>query len=256
VAVNFVAVEGGRLAYERAGEAPPVVFLHGLAHSRDVWAEVARLLAPFFDTIRLDLRGHGAASEPEAPFAHHDDVARVLDALGLARAHVVGLSMGGAVAVDLALAHPSRVSSLALVDSALEGYAWSQEWIDAFHAVRRIGRERGAETARDAWADLPLFGGVGRDLLVRDRGTRWVAPHLARPLEPQAFGRLSEIRVPALVVVGERDGADFRAIARALAAGIAGARAVTLPGAGHLSPLEAPKLLADTLREFLSPVPA
>ena len=252
MAVKFADVDRGRLAYERAGAGPPVVFLHGLAQSRDVWTGVARFLAPSFDTIRLDLRGHGAASEPQEPFAHHDDVARVLDDLGLARAHVVGLSMGGAVSVDLALAHPSRVSSLALVDSALEGHPWSKEWIDAFHAVRRIGRERGPLAARDAWAELPLFGGVGRDLLARDPGTRWVAPHLARPLEPKAFGRLPEIRVPALVVVGERDAPDFHAIARALAAGIPGARAVTLPGVGHLSPLEAPGLLADTLREFLS----
>jgi pimeloyl-ACP methyl ester carboxylesterase len=90
-----------------------------------------------------------------------------------------------------------------------------------------------------------------RTLLAGDAGSRWTEPSLARPLEPPAALRLGEVRAQALVVVGERDLPDFRAIAAVLAAGIPGARAVTLPDVGHLTPLEAPALLADTLREFL-----
>ena len=242
------------LAYERAGQGPPVVFLPGLALDRGVWAGVARGLADEFDTIRLDLRGHGESPEPTQPFAHHEDVVQALDALGIARAHFVGLSMGGAVALDVALAFPDRVRSLALVGSALHGHAWSAEWVASFRAVRRIGREQGARAARDAWAEQ--FGGVGRELFARDRGTRWTRRNLGRPLEPPAAERLAAVRVPTLVVVGERDRADFQAIARTLAAQIAGAQAVTLSGVGHLSPLEAPALLADTLKEFLHRVPS
>jgi pimeloyl-ACP methyl ester carboxylesterase len=247
------------LAFARAGTGPPLVFLPGLGLDRAVWAEVAALLQDDYDTIRLDLRGHGASPQASAPFAHHDDVAHTLDALGIARAHVAGLSLGGSVALDLALAHPARVRSLALVDSALGGFAWSPEWTEAFRAVRAVGRERGAFAARRAWAAHPLFAtaprGALRALLANDAGIRWTTPPLARPLEPPAAGRLAEVRVPTLVVVGERDLPDFHAIAAALAAGIPGARTVRIAGAGHLTPLESPGMVADTLRGFLADAP-
>ena len=242
----------GPLAYARAGAGEPVVFLHGLALDRQAWETVAALLAPAYDTIRLELRGHGATPRATAPHFHHEDVAAALDALGVDSAHVVGLSLGGAVAVDLALAHPGKVRSLALVDSALEGHEWSAEWRRGFRAVRAVGHEHGAAAARDAWARHPLFSALVRPHLERDDGVRWTTPQLARPLDPPAAGRLAEIRVPALVVVGERDQPDFRAIADFLASRIPGARQVVLPGTGHVAPLEAPELLADTLREFLA----
>jgi pimeloyl-ACP methyl ester carboxylesterase len=255
VAVSFVPVEGGQLAYERQGAGAPVVFLHGLGIDKAVWADVADALAANFDTVCLDLRGHGASSPADVSFAHHEDVVRALDGLGIERVHLVGQSMGGAVALDTALAHPARVRSLALVDAALGGHAWSDEWRDSIRAIRK------SEDAKGAWFAHPLFararaheiaGAKLQAMIARDAGARWTAREPERALDPPAAGRLAEIHVPTLVLVGEHDLEDFQRAARGLHAGIAGARLVTLAGVGHLAPLEAPLRVARELAAFLA----
>jgi pimeloyl-ACP methyl ester carboxylesterase len=234
--VSFVDVDGGQLAYERAGSGPPLVLLPGMGLDEELWADVAALLAPRFDTIRLQPRGHGKSSRPDGPFVHADDVARALDGLGVDAAHFAGHSQGGAIALDVALAHPARVRSLALVDSGLDGHDWSPAWRDAFRA--------------ETWL-APLFA-TRPELAPRVDAmlARWSRPagrSRARPLSPRAATRLSEIRVPTLVVVGERDLPDFHVIASRLAREIAGARLVTLEGVGHLAPLEAPERVAELI---------
>jgi len=249
VAVGFVAAVGGQLAYERGGEGEPVVFLHGLGLDRAAWDPVVRDLGPSFDAIRLDQRGHGDSSDPVGPYFPHEDVVRLLDALAVERAHLVGLSMGGAVALDVALARPDRVRSLALVNSALNGHAWSAEWVNAFQAVRRAAAEGGAEAGKRAWAAHPLFGGGHGGILGRDSGRRWTQPNFACPLEPLAGSRLGEVRARTLVIVGDRDLPDFQAIARVLHAGIAHSRFEMLEGVGHLAPVIAPGRVAALLEE-------
>ena len=251
MALSFVPIEGGRLAFERAGAGPPLVLLHGLGLDKGAWAGVARLLEGRFDTIRLDLRGHGDSSPWDGPYVPHDDVARAFDTLGLARAHVAGLSQGGAVALDLALAHPARVRSLALVDAVLGGHRWSDAYRDSIRAIRARGRAEGAEAARAAWAAHPLFAGIpdATAWLARDSGRRWIERDPARGLDPPAAGRLGEVHAATLVVVGARDLPDFQAMARALADGIPGARRIVLEGIGHLAPLEAPSRVAQLIAE-------
>ena len=235
MAVSFVDVAGGRLAYERAGAGPALVLLPGLGLDEELWSDVAALLAPRFDTIRLQPRGHGRSSRPVAPYVHADDVARALDELAIESAHFAGHSQGGAIALDVALAHPSRVRSLALVDSGLDGHAWSPAWRDLFRAGGALFATRPELAARV-------------DAMVA-RGSRPSGRNPARPLAPRAATRLAEIRVPTVVIVGEHDLADFQEIARKLAAEIEGAYLITLEGVGHLAPLEAPAQVADLIAQ-------
>jgi 3-oxoadipate enol-lactonase len=235
VAVSFVEVDGGRLAYERAGTGPPLLLLPGLGLDEELWGDVATRLAPRFDTIRLQPRGHGLSSRPDAPYVHADDVARALDALGISSAHVAGHSQGGAIALDLALAHPARVRSLALVDSGLDGHAWSPAWRDLFRSGQPLFETRPELAARV-------------DAMIA-RGTRPSGRNRARPIAPRAIERLGEIRVPTVVLVGANDLADFQQIAQQLAREIAGARLVTLEGVGHLAPLEASEMVAARIAE-------
>ena len=239
--MSFVDVEVGRLAYERAGAGPPLLMLPGLGLDEELWADVSALLAPRFDTIRLQPRGHGRSSLPDAPFVHADDVARALDGLGVAAAHVAGHSQGGAIALDLALAHPARVRSLALVDSGLDGHDWSPEWRQSFRTK--------AWRRHALFATRPDLDPRVDAMLARDEGSLRLARNPARPLAPRAATRLGEIRVPTLVVLGEGDLPDFHAIAAKLVREIAGARLVKLPGVGHLAPLEAPERLAALIEE-------
>src|SRR5687768_13632349 len=141
------------LHHDATGDGPPVVLLHGLGLSRAVFGPILPALSARFRVLRLDLRGHGAspAPQPPVPYAHADDVVATLDALELARVDLVGQSLGGAVAVDLALSHPSRVGRLALLAPALSGWAWSDAWVQAFRTVRAVGRLSGPKAALEAW---------------------------------------------------------------------------------------------------------
>ena len=127
------------LAHRREGEGPPVVCLHGLLGSGRNWVGVASALAAGFEVVLPDLRNHGASpwSDEVGYPAMADDVAGLLDALGLASARLVGHSMGGKVAMTLALTAPERVERLVVVDIAPVPYAHGFEGFIARHAGRR-----------------------------------------------------------------------------------------------------------------------
>ena len=251
------------LAHDATGSGDPVVVLHGLGLSRQVFAPVLPALAAGFRVVRLDLRGHGAspAPDPPEPYSDHEDVCATLDALGLERVDVVGLSLGGSVAVDLALAHPSRVRRLALLAPALSGWAWSDAWVAAFRTVRAVGRLSGAKAALEAWHAHPLFATaraspvaarVLEEMIFADDGRRWVERDAGVGLVPPAAGRLSQLSASTHVFVGEHDLPDFRAIAETMATHVPAIRLLIVPGAGHLLPLEAPEATIHALTVALA----
>jgi 3-oxoadipate enol-lactonase len=126
-------VKGVRLAFQREGQGPPLLLLHGLGGSHDDWRKQVPVFARRYSVIAPDLRGFGD-SERQEPFTvqqHARDVAGLLDALGIARAHVVGLSMGGAVAMELALSEPGRVAGLVLANTApgFELRGWQRRYM-------------------------------------------------------------------------------------------------------------------------------
>lgn len=110
-----VTVEGGTLYYESRGSGPPVVLLHGGGLDLSSWDPQVGPLSGTFRVIRYDARGHGRSTAPAGPFSMVEDLRRVLDHLGVRRAHLVGLSMGAGTAFDFAAQHPERVETLTLV---------------------------------------------------------------------------------------------------------------------------------------------
>jgi 3-oxoadipate enol-lactonase len=186
------------------------------------------------------------------------DAVAVLDACGVERAHLVGLSQGGATSVDTALAHPGRVRTLTLVAPGLSGFDWPEL---PGRADRIAAGERGdlpgiVESLVRLWAPLSI-GPDGRptgDLAVTmmsDLAEFFLLDELDVE-EPSAVERLDRIAVPTLVVLGDRDLDVITTIGDLLAAKIPGARRVMLPGADHILPLRTPEaldaLLADHLR--------
>lgn len=113
-----VAVEGGTLYYETRGSGPPVVLLHGGGLDHTMWDPQVEALARSYRVIRFDARGHGRSTARMPPFSMTEDVRRVLDHLGVERAHLVGLSMGGGMAFDFATAYPARTITLTLVSTS------------------------------------------------------------------------------------------------------------------------------------------
>ena len=110
IGTGFTDANGAKIYYEVAGGGPPLVFVHGYALDRRMWDDQFEIFAPRYRVVRYDLRGFGRSGVPTAaPFSNHDDLRRLFDVLGIERAHICGLSMGGGVTIDFALEYPDRV---------------------------------------------------------------------------------------------------------------------------------------------------
>jgi len=222
-----------------------VLLIHaGVCDSRQ-WK---RQLALLPEAIAPDLPGFGDAPEPEGEFSVVDDLAALLDG----PAAVVGNSLGGRVALQLALARPDLVERLLLVSPGLPGHDWSPEvracWEAEEAAVERGDLDAATEVCVEFWA-LPHVRDAVRPMQRRALELQVGAPEPQErpgpPLEPAA------VRCPTLIAVGEDDARDFHEIGARLAREIPGARLVTIPGAGHLPNLETPEAFDRLLLEFL-----
>ncbi|SCL20587.1 Pimeloyl-ACP methyl ester carboxylesterase [Micromonospora nigra] len=262
----MIEMNGALLAYDDTGDGSPVVLLHAGIADRRMWRHQIDALATRHRVIALDLRGYGESELPAVPFAHHDDVAGLLDALGIDRAALVGCSFGGAVAVDTALAHPGRVSALALLGAAVSGNEWSEEANGLWETlVGEVDPEDFAATAAGEvrfWVIGPRRRpeDVDPDLVAfaTEMDQRALAAELAlsavdvAELEPPAIGRLGELRVPVLVTAGAADVPDIVRLADRIAAEVPGAvRLPDVPDAAHLLPLERPAPVNAALLDFL-----
>jgi pimeloyl-ACP methyl ester carboxylesterase len=245
------------LHVEHAGAGPAVVLIHaGVADSR-MWDPQWAAWRTRFALTRLDLRGFGRSGPPVGPFSHAGDVLDVLGTAGIERALLVGASFGGLVALDLAASHPERVVGLVLADAPLPGYAWSEE-MRGFFAAENAALEAGdLEAATELNVDF--WVGSGSEAV---RAAIWEQQLNAFRLQAgdetedalltdDLPGAVSTLAVRTLVVTGENDKADFRAIADHLAATIPGARRATVAGAGHLPSLEQPAAFDEVVLPFL-----
>ncbi|MFN8645049.1 MAG: alpha/beta fold hydrolase [Candidatus Binatia bacterium] len=233
--------------------ARPLVLLHGFTQTGRSWDAVRRELGG--DVLAPDLRGHGAAAE-RRPIDTGHLVADVL-ALAPARFVLAGYSMGGRLALHVALAAPQRVAGLALVSTTagIEPAAERAARRAADDALADEIEAAGIEAFAARWAALPLWAGqppavrraaqaqrrrqdpAGLAASLRGFGTGAMAP---------VWDRLGELTMPAVVLAGERD-AKFRAIGERLAAALPAARLVVVPAAGHALTLEAPGAVAAEL---------
>jgi pimeloyl-ACP methyl ester carboxylesterase len=215
--------------------------------------------------ITFDARGFGDTTyESEPGWSPVEDAVRVLDAVGSQQAVVVGSSSGGYAAVDLALAHPDRVCGLVLIAPAVRGAPYPEP------TERETALEEGAERAQEAgdidlanaleaqlWLDGPRsregrVGGRARELFLEMNERALQAADPGPPADRDAaWPRLGEIRVPTLVLVGDLDVSDLRAIGKLLAAELPHATFAELPDVAHLPQLENPTELADAIGDFL-----
>lgn len=257
-------INGTPHAYEVVGEGSDLLLLHAGIADRRMWDDVWPMLTSRHRCIRFDLRGYGDTPIPNEPFAWTADTAALLGELGVERAHVVGVSMGAGVALDLALAHPDLVDRLVLVAPGLPGWEWS-EGMDAFDAAETAAVERG-DLEEASWINVRHWvDGVGRPGGEAQASVRQRVFEMQKRAfeidEPEAEGRwlvpdrgehLGEVRSPTLLVVGELDQPDFAAIGRRMAQEIPDARLEMMPGVAHLPPMEAPEAFSGLVLDFLS----
>lgn len=251
-----------RLAVDHAGAGELVVLLHGVGGNRSNWRPNLPALSAAYHVAAWDARGYGDSEDVDGPRRMTDfvgDLDRLLDHFGAARAHLVGLSMGGRIAAHFHAASPERVASLALCDTHMGFAHFSPEARAAFIAKRRDPLLAGAtpadiapKLARSMMGDPD--NAAAYEALVASmaalRKESYIRTVVAS-VEDDPAPLLDDVRVPTLVLAGEKDRLAPPDLAREIAARIDGARLEIIPGAGHLSNIEAPGMFNTVLLSFL-----
>jgi 3-oxoadipate enol-lactonase len=222
----------------------PKVLLHGHSLDPRMWQPQ---LAVFDGCIAPTLRGYGNDLSATGSFSYCADLAANLEPMQF---HLVGLSLGGNIALEFAILHPERVASLTLLDSSLKGFAPDAAQLEVGALVATAYRSGGLEAAQAAWLAAPLFAPARENPAFNAQLEAWVKDysgwHWAHGISPSAgiadvSSRLSEVHAKTLIVVGQRDTAYFHNVAQFLHTGIAGSRLEVVRGAGHLVNLEQPE---------------
>ncbi|MFL6137846.1 MAG: alpha/beta fold hydrolase [Frankiaceae bacterium] len=252
-----LADEDSRLPYVRRGCGPPLLLVQGTAATYLHWGErFLSLLAASFDVVAYDHRGVGRSAPVRGPFTVPDladDAAGMLDVVGWRSAHVVGVSMGGAVAAELALRHPDRVESLFLgctgptspdrVPAALTSAVVRGDLSRTLRNVFRLGVKDPDRVRPGAWEEY-------RDAtLARPVDPRTIALQIGAVARHRSADRLHRIAVPTSVVHGDADRIVPPEAGERLAAAISGA-SFTLLGAGHFFWLEEPEQVAQLVAKL------
>ena len=260
-----VFVSGSRVFYLEQGNGEAIVLLHAGGLSSRQWVKVASVLEREFRVVAPDLWGFGGTDRWKGEKLSHDDhanlVADLVQRLGLGKAHVLGHSYGGASAVRLALSRPELLKSLILIEpiltplleSVAETALFSEyrQMAQAFVQRASAGNVDGAWEAfidyrngAGAWSKLPP---ASRQRLIQETaGT--VAGFHANLGNPTSLEDLRQLRVPTLVLCGEKTTAVDRRVAQIVYEHIPGCRYAVLPGADHMSPLSHPILIAEAVR--------
>jgi 3-oxoadipate enol-lactonase len=245
------------LRAEGPQDAPPLLMLHSLGTDGRVWQPQAEALAGRFRVLCPDLRGHGLTDVTPGPYTIEGmarDVLHALEALGIGRLPVVGLSIGGMIAQSLAHQAPGRVASLVLCDTAV-AIPPAALWRERAATVRAHGMAAVADAVLARWltpaaAPAALASLRGMLLATDPEGYAGAAEAIAAA---DLTATTRALRLPALVLVGDRDAATPPAAAEALRAAIPGARLGLIAGAAHIPTIEQPRRVTEALLGFLQP---
>jgi 3-oxoadipate enol-lactonase len=260
-----LTVNDTQIHYEEKGAGYPVILLHGLTFDRRMWEHQVEGLARSYRAITVDLRGHGLSASPDMEYdldMMTEDVYQAMRELGIAQAHVVGLSMGGMIGMRLALDQPEAVRSLVLLDTSAE--AEPADRASAYEAMASVLREQGPGIVADGVMAVLFSSGflLGQpDKAKRER---------ERLLEVNRVGvsnatcavtrrkdisdRIHKIKVPTLVIVGDVDAATPLESSQAIRAAISASRLEIIHSAGHMTAIEKPEEVSQLIVEFLSSV--
>jgi len=253
-----VAVPGGAVAVEWAGEGMPILLLHGWALDRRVWAPQMEGLADRFRLIAIDRRGFGRSSAPPGLAAETGDVLTVMMALGIDKAVIAGMSQGGRVALRFAVTHPDRVAGLILQGAPLDGFAPAPRREDSIPltSYAALVREGRLERMRELWRGHALMRAAAPD--ARARIEALVAGYQGRDLlnpGPDSVASLAEaledVYAPALVVTGEHDTPWRQLVGDALAYGLPHSHRARIAGADHLCNVTHPDAYNDLAAAFV-----
>ena len=258
MSTGYIDVGGGRLWYEEAGRGPSLLLLHAAGADSRMWDAQWLPFASQFHAVRLDFPGAGRSPYPESPWNSSEHLVQVLDELGMDRAAIVGVSMGGSAGIDFVIEQPERAWALVAAAAAprgLENVIPNPRAFEVYTLLMAGRLSRAAELFVDLWCPLRTSPEIDARIraMVRDNiGMLAQVPQgLVRTPEWAASDRLGEIAVPTLAIWGDRDERNIRAGAARLAAEVPGARALELPNVDHFVPMRAPEVFTREALTFL-----
>ena len=257
---GYILVDGGKLFYESAGKGTNIVLLHDGMVNNKIWDEQFPLLSKTYRVVRYDRRGYGKSSDPELKYSHIADLNQLFIQLRIDKAIIFGMSSGGRLAIDFTLTHPEKVTGLVLVGAVVSGFGYTS------HMNTRGGHfdpQKMTDPAKvnEYFIKDDPYEIYSENTAAKDKVMK-LLPFLARqnsvPTQPAskvAVRSLSEIKVPALILVGEYDIPDVHAHAGVINAGIANSKREIIPRSGHLIPIEQPALFNEAIIAFLNTLP-
>ncbi|KAA3646270.1 MAG: alpha/beta fold hydrolase [Chloroflexi bacterium] len=261
----YIESQATNIYYQVEGQGPPIVLIHaGIADHR-MWDAQIPALSEHYQVMRYDVRGFGKSNNPAGEYNDHLDLLALLDELKVDRAAIVGASNGGRIALDFALAFPSRLSSLVLIGASVSGHQVADEIVQGWGPIDAAFDAGDLEAAAEATMQMWLAGphrsldAISSDIQAHVKQMlldTYALPEEmdegdSLPLEPLAFTRLEDIAAPTLVLVGEKDFDDKVALSRILVQRIPQAQLELIPDTAHLPNMEKPVEFTRILERFL-----
>ncbi|MFC2096920.1 alpha/beta fold hydrolase [Bacteroidota bacterium] len=261
---GYVQAGESQLFYNMQGEGKPLIMIHGGLLNMSMWDSQWREFAQKYKLIRYDAKGHGQSKNLDKSFSHHEDLYQLINSLKLDKPVIMGLSMGGHVAIDFALKYPDIASALILVSPGLTGFVFDSKELknyqDKLVKAAMAGDKRGViEYFQRSWTDGPYR--IPRDVdpvvrekvraMIEETYTNWNDNSVENKLSPEAINRLKEINIPVLVITGSLDLPDIHKIAELLKKDVKGLQHIEIPGVAHMVNMENPQMFNKIVHDFM-----
>lgn len=259
---GYADVNGIKLYYEVTGEGHPLVLIHSMLMNHKMWDDQVEAFSKKYKVIRYDQRGYGK-SELKSPVNNVSDLAELLKVLGIEKTYVLGLSMGGEIALEFALEYPDKVDGLVLVGSGLPGYPYSEDptgwWNEFIGYVKAKDFSKAIDVFIKTWVDGPE---KRADDKVRQRARAIMSEYTFGhylddslqwwEADTPASERIKDMKIPTLLIVGEDDQLETLEVADVLEKDIeSSAELVEIPDAAHIVNLQQPAAFNRAVLDFL-----
>ncbi len=264
---GFAPVSDTKLYYEMEGKGEPVVFIHDVALDTRLWDTQWKAFSRHFKVIRYDIRGFGQSARAHDPHNPSDDLKALLDFLKIEKAHVVGLAMGGNIALNFAAKYPDRVLKVVPTGATIDGFLeyTSQHTAIVGRIVDMASHQGWHDEQQEIWLRSPIMRLYAADdktvinlseMIADYHGDHFINPRIDPSFgTPSTLELLPTITAPTLVVVGEKDEESFQRMANLMTKKIPDVHKAVIKGAGHLSNMDKPRAFNRVVISFLNTKP-
>ena len=252
-----------KIHYDMRGEGTPLILIHGGFLDKRMWNDQFLEFSKYFKVIEYDLRKYGLSKSEPDTFSHHEDLSLLMDKLGIKKAVIMGLSMGGYISIDFTLTHPEKVLALIPVSSGLTGYKvvdkQYMELLKKWEDIKTI--EEGVELLQQYLTDGPYRKPEQVNPLVREKIRQMYTENILADTnlafkevktDPPAIKRLVEINVPTLTIFGDLDGSYIFEIANMIIKDVKGAKKYIIKDAAHYVNMEKPEEFNKAVIDFIN----